>query len=126
VPLIDCQSIENANARVVTLNVAKIMGDEGSHEVASEVVGIIGGMPEASLVLNLKNVQFMASAMIGKLVLLRNKCNERQIGFSICDLGPNVAEAIGLVRLEKIIDVFCSEGEALNACCSRQSKNASA
>ena len=97
------------NVRIATLTDVKIMGEDASLEVARELSQIIGNMEEACLVLNLRKVKFMASAMIGKLVLARNQCKAREIKFSLCSLNENVAEAIGLVRLETIVDLFDDE-----------------
>ncbi len=104
------------NVRVATLNDAKIMGEDASLDVARELTHLVNEMQEPALVLNLGNVKFMASAMIGKLVLIRNQCKGRDIRFSLCSLKGNVAEAIGLVQLEKIVSLFEDEERAIQAC----------
>ena len=101
--------------RVATLSDAKIMGEDASHEVARELTQLINEMDENSLVLDLNNVTFMASAMIGKLVLLRNHCRSKEVSFALCSLNGNVAEAIGLVRLETIVDMFEDQACAIKA-----------
>ncbi len=101
------------NVRIATLTDAKIMGEDASLEVARELSQVIGNMKERCLVLNLHKVTFMASAMIGKLVLARSQCKAREINFSLCSLNENVAEAIGLVRLETIVDLFEDEDCAI-------------
>jgi anti-anti-sigma factor len=106
------------NIRIAILTDAKIMGEDASLDVARELTQLVNDMSEKSLVLNLHKVQFMASAMIGKLVLIRNRCKARNINFSLCSLSGNVAEAIGLVRLEKIVDLFDDEACAIKACSS--------
>lgn len=108
------------NVRVATLNDTKIMGEDASLEVSREITRIINEMPERALVINLGNVQFMASAMIGKLVLIRNQCKSRDVEFSLCSLHGNVAEAIGLVQLEKIVKLFDDEEKAISACSSTE------
>jgi anti-anti-sigma factor len=105
------------NVRIATLNDVKIMGEDASHEVARELNQIISEMPEPSLVVNLGNVKFMASAMIGKLVLVRNQCQGRNIKFSLCSMNEHVANAIGLVRLDSIVELFDDEASAVKAMC---------
>ena len=104
------------NVRVATLNDNRIMGEDASLTVSRALTQLLNDMNEPALVLNLGNVEFMASAMIGKLVLLRNQCKEREINFSLCSLHGNVAEAIGLVQLEKIINMFDDEDVAIRSC----------
>lgn len=104
------------NVRVATLTDTKIMGEDASLDVARDLTQLINEMPETALVLNLNKVQFMASAMIGKLVLVRNLCKDRSINFSLCSLHGNVAEAIGLVQLDKIVDLFDDQAGAIRAC----------
>lgn len=103
------------NVRIAVLNDQKIMGEDASLEVARELNQIIGSMAEKNLVLDLKNVKFMASAMIGKLVLVRNQCKAKDIRFSLCSLNENVAEAIGLVRLDTIVDTYDCSDTAVSA-----------
>ena len=108
------------NVRVATLHDSKIMGEDASLEVSRELTRLVNDMGEPSLVVNLGNVEFMASAMIGKLVLIRNQCKGREINFSLCSLHGNVAEAIGLVQLDKIVSLFEDEDVAIQACSGNQ------
>jgi hypothetical protein len=59
--------------------------------------------PSKKLVLNFKGVQFMSSAMIGKLVLLNKKAKADEIHLKLCDISPNVLEVFKITRLNKVL-----------------------
>jgi anti-anti-sigma factor len=72
-------------------------------------------MREPALILNLEKVKFMASAMIGKIVLLNKHCQSRNIAFSVCSLDEKVAEAIQLTKIDEILTVYSCQDEAITA-----------
>lgn len=111
--IVTCNTVRDVC--IATIGESRILSEDLSLEIARELSSVIGSMPNKSLLLNLENVNFMASAMIGKLCLVRNQCRDRSIRFSLCSMNEKVAEAIGLVRLDTIIDTFPDQASALNA-----------
>lgn len=67
------------------------------------------------LLLNFKNVVLMSSAMIGKLVLLRNRCDEGGVRLAFCEITSNVKEVFSLMKLDKIVDIYPDESSAIEA-----------
>jgi anti-anti-sigma regulatory factor len=55
----------------------------------------------------------LPSMMIGQLVNVRNKCNETKMGFQVCDLNPTVSEALKIMNLDTLLNVFLTEADAL-------------
>ena len=67
------------------------------------------------LLLNFQGVQFMSSAMIGKLVLLNKKAKTSEIDLKFCTISANVHEVFKITRLNKVFKIYPDEEKALKA-----------
>jgi anti-sigma B factor antagonist len=67
------------------------------------------------MLLNFQGVQFMSSAMIGKLVLLNKKSKAAGLTLKFCAISPNVLEVFKITRLNKVFDIQADEDKALKA-----------
>ena len=114
----DIESIAIEGIRVARICDSQIVGEEYVHRAGIKLTRIVNEMREPALILDLENVKFMASAMIGKLVLLSKQCKSREICFSVCALDQNVAEAIQLTQIDKILPIYSNQDEAISAATS--------
>ena len=55
--------------------------------------------------MNFKNVSFMSSAMIGKLVLFGKKCKTAKVKLRLCCINDNVDEVFKLMKLNKVFAI---------------------
>ncbi len=67
------------------------------------------------LLLNFQAVQFMSSAMLGKLVLLHKRCKADKIKLKFCSITSSVMEVFEITRLTKIFDIQKDEAAALES-----------
>ncbi len=108
-------SICEGNVRVIQFADTQITDESYCHLVGRKITEIANSMNETALLLNLKTVQYMTSAMIGKLVQLRNHCKKKGIKFAVCALDEHVLESIQLMRIDTILTIHESQQEALTA-----------
>ncbi len=101
--------------RIIKLDEAKILDEHFAKQVGTDVNKIANEMRQKVLLLNLEKVQFMASAMIGQLVVVRENCRRRGIDLAICDMNKNLCEAIKLMRIDEILKVYDTERDALES-----------
>jgi len=111
----DIESISKDGIRVARICTTQIVGEDYIHRTGVELTRILGEMEEPALVLDLSEVTMMTSAMIGKMVFLNTQCKQKKIGFSVCSLGKEVAEAIQLTQIDKILPIFDSQEDAIAA-----------
>ena len=111
----DIESIAKDGVRVARFCDPQITGEEYVHRAGIKLSKIVNEMREPALVLNLEKVKFMASAMIGKLVLLSKQCKSKEICFSVCSLDSNVSEAIQLTQIDKILPIYSCQEDAISA-----------
>ena len=72
-----------------------------------------GASQSKKMVLNFQGVQFMSSAMIGKLVLLNKKCKASEVALKLCQISPNVLEVFKITRLNQQLDRVSRERDEL-------------
>lgn len=91
---------------VVSFNDAKILDEARIQEIGKELMGLVEQSSAGKkLVLDFKGVQFMSSAMIGKLVLLNKKAKAEEIDLRLCEISPNVLEVFKITRLNKVFTI---------------------
>lgn len=101
--------------RVVKLEESQILDEQVARKVGTRLNQIVNEMAQTAIVLNFEKVKFMASAMIGQLVLLRENCRKKEIELSICSLNENLCEAIKLMRIDEILPIHENEQVAMDA-----------
>lgn len=94
---------------VVNFTDAEILGEAEIQQIGKELmeIGALAGKTESKkLLLNFQGVQFMSSAMIGKLVLLNKKVKSAGIVLRFCCISRNVLEVFRITRLDKVFRIL--------------------
>ena len=107
--------LSDENSVVVRFVDSQILDESHARSIGLKLLQLADDVDDKDLIVNFDNVCFMASTMIGQLVALRNKCHAQQVGLKICCFKPEVAEAISLMNLDKILEVFECEASAKSA-----------
>lgn len=58
------------------------------------------------MLVDFSGVQFMSSAMMGKLVLLNKKAKASSVEMRFCNVSPNVLEVFKITRLNKVFHIM--------------------
>jgi anti-sigma B factor antagonist len=67
------------------------------------------------LLLNFQAVEFMSSAMLGKLVQLNKRCKTDKIKLKLCNIAKNPLEVFQITRLDKLFEIHKDSTAALAA-----------
>lgn len=93
--------------RIIDGASAKFADEEMIQQVGRELLELVESATETKkLLLSFKGVQFMSSALIGKLVLLNKAAKNRGVQLKFCDLSPNVLEVFKITRLDKMFRIL--------------------
>lgn len=65
------------------------------------------------LILNLQNVAFMSSTMIGKLIQFGKKCKSAKVKLRICGANKDLSEVFRVMALQDEFAIFPDEPAAL-------------
>ena len=110
------KSQEIEDVLVVYFTDAKILDEARIQQIGKELMEMAASASTSKkMVLNFQGVQFMSSAMIGKLVLLNKKCKAAEINLKLCQISANVLEVFKITRLNKVFDIHPDEEKAVKS-----------
>ena len=66
-----------------------------------------------NILLNLANVEFVSSMMIGQLIAIKNEIWEQGGKLILSNLHPQVREVFEITKLEGVFDISADEADAL-------------
>jgi anti-sigma B factor antagonist len=101
---------------VVYFTDAKILDEARIAQIGQELMAAAAtaGQKKKMLV-NFQGVQFMSSAMIGKLVLLNKKCRTDEVALKMCNISSNVLEVFKITKLNKVFEIHDTEEKAIKS-----------
>ncbi|MGD9647284.1 MAG: STAS domain-containing protein [Pirellulales bacterium] len=70
---------------------------------------------DRKLLLNFRGVDYMSSAMLGKIMQLYKQCKADNIQLKVCSICPQVLEIFTITRLNKVLAIEGDEASALAA-----------
>lgn len=94
---------------------AKILDEAIIQSIGQELGQAADQAVAKKLVVNFRNVSFMSSAMIGKIILLNKKCKAADVKLKLCEISPNVMEVFKLMRLHKSLEIYNDEEKAVGS-----------
>lgn len=101
---------------VVNFTDAKILDEARIQQIGQELMNAAASAGQKKkMLLNFQGVQFMSSAMIGKLVLLNKKCKADEVVLKMCCISPNVLEVFKITRLNKVFEIFDDQDKAIKS-----------
>lgn len=93
----------------------RILDETQQARVAQDVVDMLNKTSEEKVILDFKPVQFMASAMLGKLVMIHKKCKEFKIKLKLSGIDPEIRNVFKMTKLDKLFDIEKDEEAARKA-----------
>jgi anti-sigma B factor antagonist len=110
------KSQEIEDVLVVYFTDAKILDEARIAQIGKELMDMAtSAATNKKMVLNFQGVQFMSSAMIGKLVLLNKKAKTDGVDLKFCAISANVLEVFKITRLNKVFEIFPDEDKAVKS-----------
>ena len=92
---------------------AKILDEGTILQTGKELMDLLPRSAGKRILVNFRRVQFMSSAMIGKLVLLNKQSKAAEVELKFCSISPNVLEVFKITRLNKVFKIVTDEEKAL-------------
>lgn len=88
------------------------IGFKGAKELKESILALVeAGHP--NLLLNLEGVSFLDSTAIGTIVTIYKQCVARGGKLRICSLSEDVEMIVYLTGIDRFIEIFRTESEAL-------------
>lgn len=107
---------ETDGVLVVHFTETKILDESKIQKIGSELMEAVeNASGEKKLLLNFQGVDFMSSAMLGKLVQVHKKCKGGSIVLKLSDISAPIMEVFKITNLNKILDIYKNEEKALKS-----------
>ena len=95
---------EKDDTLVVCITDAKILDETTIHEISQGLMECVERAASVGkrMAVDFRNVQFISSAMIGRLLLLNKAVRAAQTELWLCNVSPNVMQVFRVTRLDKV------------------------
>jgi anti-sigma B factor antagonist len=106
---------QHGDVTVVCFGEQWILDNSTVDKIHDELNSVVH-LPECrNLLLNLAGVTFVASRMLGKLLVLQRTLASQGGRLKLCEVEPQVQEVFAQTKLNQIIDIHGVEADALKA-----------
>ncbi len=107
---------ESAGFAIVEFVKSQLMfTNELVQEVSDELSRLITERGHTKIVLDFRNVQYVSSMMLAKLVKLQHQIGKSKGQLRICGLGPILKDAFRISHFEQVFDIHDDVESALKA-----------
>mgnify|MGYP002622486873 CR=1 FL=1 len=106
---------QEGDVLVLTFTDAQILDEAKIEEMGAELLKIINHCEEKKVLFNFRDVQFMSSAVLGKLIKINKIAGDREIHLKFCEIAKDLLQVFRITRLNKVFDIQPTEKKALAA-----------
>jgi anti-sigma B factor antagonist len=112
---VSVQSREESDVLVAYFTDSRILDEAKIQQIGAELTSLVTKTPKGRLLLNFKNVQFMSSAMLGKIILLNKKCQAAKVDLRLCEIAPAILDVFKMMKLHKVLNIQKTEEKAIES-----------
>jgi anti-sigma B factor antagonist len=94
---------------------ARILDETTVKAIAEELMQIADQSYKLKLLLDFSNVEYLSSAVLGKLVALHKKITEGKGQLKLCAIKPAIREVFKITKLDKLFELHDTNAAAMNA-----------
>jgi anti-sigma B factor antagonist len=100
---------------VVTFRHRQILNETAVQALGQQLQGLAAGSGPYRLILNFSNVERLSSAVLGQVVALDLAVRRAGGRLALCGVRPDLSHLLTITRLDRHLDLYPSEEEALQA-----------
>ena len=100
---------------IVHFTEAKVVDQRNIDLIGAELTKMAESGAVSKMLINMEDVRFLSSAMLGKLISLHKVLRTKKAALKLCNIVPEIFEVFEITRLDKVFDIYSSEDEALDA-----------
>lgn len=101
------------NTTVVKLNGPRITDQVYVSELGDELVAVLDAADPPDLLIDLDDVEFLSSSVLGKLIRLLKRVREKNGRLRLCSIRPSILEVFEITQLHKVFEIYPDAEEAL-------------
>ena len=95
----------NSDILVVSFDETNLDDEATIQNISTQLLEITATESTRRLLLDMQNVEFLTSSMIGQMFALQGRCKEESIELKLCGVHGVVEKILGIVRLDDFVEI---------------------
>jgi anti-anti-sigma factor len=91
---------------------ARILDETTLEQLSVDLMEMLNKTTEERVILDFRNVKFMSSSFLGKLVQVHKKSMEFKVKLKLCSIDSEIRQVFKITRLDKLFDIESDEASA--------------
>src|SRR6188508_1769895 len=88
---------------------SRILDETKLEELGRELTETLNKTTEERVILDFRNVKFMSSSMLSKLVAVNRKAAEFKVKLKLCSIDPEIRQVLKFTQLDKLVHIEVAE-----------------
>lgn len=93
----------------------KILDEQNIQAIGDQLFSLVDELGRRKVLLNFRNVEFLSSAALGKLITLDRKLKAVKGKLILCSIAKEIQEVFEITRLDRVFTMHKDEQTALQA-----------
>lgn len=98
---------------VVTFRTSRILDQSNVQQLGDEFTSLVSDSDLKKIVLNFRNIHYMSSAVMGKLVSLQKQLDDRNGELRLCHISDSIREIFEIMRFDNLFQIHETEDDAV-------------
>jgi anti-anti-sigma factor len=91
---------------------ARILDEVKLEQVSNDLMEMLNKTTEERVIIDFRNVKFMSSSFLGKLIQLHKKTVEFKVKLKLCSIDSEIRQVFKITKLDKLFDIEADEAAA--------------
>jgi anti-sigma B factor antagonist len=100
---------------IVRFAQSQVLDQSNVNELGNELMDLVEQRHRTRLLINFSKVEYLTSAVLGKLIALHKKIQELNGELKLCGIRPSIYEVFKITKLNKVFEIFDDEDQALSS-----------
>ena len=106
---------DQGDIAVVNFVDKKILDEQNIQMIGDDLFRLVDELGRRKILLNFRNVEFLSSAALGKLITLNRKVQAVRGKLILCGISGEIKEVFQITKLDKLFTIHAEEMAALQA-----------
>ncbi len=106
---------QNGNVTVVYFQDQGILDEGNIQRISQELFEMVDNSVKIKLLLNFEKVEYLSSAVLGKLVALQKKVAEAKGTLHLCCIRDSILKVFQVTKLDKLFKIYDGQAKAVKA-----------
>lgn len=100
---------------IVNFVASRVLDPMMIEEIGKELQSLFDDHPGGKFILELKDVEFLSSAVLNRLIVLDKSVKSTNGTMAFCCLRPAVSEVFGITKLDLLFKIYLDRDEAIQS-----------